>query len=116
MVSENLILNPSHNPFSIPSLFLSTRGREGIRKEEFLSLRLLGNWILLQRLIPVLEDLGVPYYTQTDHAGISCADPTEVIQGIVRSHLQHGSTAYQGFYDLEKAFDSVEYYVLLDYL
>ena len=35
--------------------------------------------ILLQRLIPVLEDLGIPHYTQTAYqAGISCADPTEV--------------------------------------
>ena len=34
----------------------------------------------------------------------------------MRSHLQHGSTAYQCFYDLEKAFDSVEYCVLLDHL
>ena len=41
---------------------------------------------------------------------------TEVVQEAVRSHLQHGSTAYQCFYDLEKAFDSVEYCVLLDHL
>ena len=48
--------------------------------------------------------------------GLSCADPTEVVQEAVRSHIEHGSRAYQCFYDLEKAFDSIEYCVLLYHL
>ena len=42
--------------------------------------------------------------------------PTEVLQEAVRSHIEHGSMAFQCFYDLEKAFDSIEYCVLLDHL
>ncbi len=66
---------------------------------------------------PVLEDNGIPHHTQTAYqAGISCADPTEMIQEAVRNHIQHGSVVYKCFYDLEKAFHSVEYCVLLDHL
>ena len=43
-------------------------------------------------------------------AGLTCADPTEAVQD------QHGSKAYQCFYNLEKALDSVEYCVLLSHL
>ena len=68
-------------------------------------------------MTPVLEENGIPHHTQTAYqAGISCADPTEVVQEAVKNHIQHGSVVYQCFYDLEKAFDSVEYCVLLDHL
>ena len=73
--------------------------------------------IVLQRMIPILEENGITHHTQSAYqTGLSCADPTEVVQEAVRSHIQHGSTVYQCFYDLEKAFDSVEYCVLLDHL
>ena len=68
-------------------------------------------------MTPVLEENGIPHHTQTAYqAGISCADPTEVVQEAVKNHIQHGSVVYQCFYDLEKAFDSVEYCVFLDHL
>ena len=109
---------------SIPRSFLNSiivpiykgKGRDPLLAKNYRGISLtsvigkLFERILLQRVIPVLEDLGIPHYTQTAYqAGISCADPTEVVQEAVRSHLQHDSTAYQCFYDLEKAFDSVEY-------
>ena len=73
--------------------------------------------IVLQRMTPILEENGIPHHTQSAYqAGLSCADPTEVVQEAVRSHIQHCSTVYQCFYDLEKAFDSVEYCVPLDHL
>ena len=73
--------------------------------------------IVLHRMAPILAEKGVPYHTQSAYqAFLSCADPTEVVQEAVRSHIQHGSTVYQCFYDLEKAFDSVEHCVLLDHL
>ena len=73
--------------------------------------------ILLQRSVPLLEKKGIPHYTQSAYqAGISCADPTEVFQEAVRSHIQHGPSVYQCFYNLEKAFDSVEYSILLVHL
>ena len=60
---------------------------------------------------------GIPHYTQTAfHKGISCADPTEVIQEAVRDYVEDGSVVYQCLYDLEKAFDSVEICVLLRHL
>ena len=73
--------------------------------------------IILKRITPVLKERGIPHYTQTAfQSGISCADPTEVVQEAVRSYIQDGSMALQCFYDLEKAFDSVEYCVLLHHL
>ena len=65
--------------------------------------------IILKR---ITQERGIPHYTQTAfQSGISCADPTEVVQEAVRSYIQDGSMALQCFYDLEKAFDSVEYTV-----
>ena len=66
---------------------------------------------------PLLEEKGIPHLTQSAYqAGVSCADPTEAVQEAVRSHIQHGSSVYQCFYDLEKAFDLVEYSILLAHL
>ena len=65
VVSENLLSSESsHNPFSIPSLSLSTRGREGIHYLQELQWNFshFGYWETVQRLIPVI---GVPHYTQT---------------------------------------------------
>lgn len=77
----------------------------------------LFEYILLQRMTPILSDRGIPHYTQTAfQKGISCADPTEVVQEAVRDYIEDGSTIYQCFYDLEKAFDSVEFCVLLHHL
>ena len=74
-------------------------------------------YIILQRMTPILKESGIPHYTQTTfQSGIPCADPTEVVQEVVRDYIQDGSTVYQCFYDLEKAFDSVEYCVLLHHL
>ena len=73
--------------------------------------------VLLNRPLPVLEDAGVPHCTQIAYqAGIFCSDPTEVVQEATRSLIQHGGMAYQLFYELEKAFDSVDYCVLQDHL
>ena len=53
----------------------------------------------------VLEENGIPHHPQFAYqAGLSCTDPTEVVQEAARSHIQHGSTVYQlqYFYDLER--------------
>ena len=68
-------------------------------------------------MAPSLEENKIPHHTQFAYqAGLSCADPTEVVQEVLRSHIQHGFTVYQCFYDLGNAFDSVEYCALLDHL
>ena len=61
--------------------------------------------IMLNRCLPVLQDANIPHCTQTAYqAGISCSDPTEFVQEAIRSLIQHGGTAFQLFYDLEKVF------------
>ena len=43
--------------------------------------------IILKMITPVLKERGIPHYTQTAfQSGISCADPTEVVQEAVRSY------------------------------
>ena len=126
------ILNETIDFESIPRSFLNSiivpiykgKGRDPLLAKNYRGISLtsvigkLFECILLQRLIPVIEELGIPHYTQTAYqAGISCADPTEVVQEAVRSHLQHAwFYCLLMLYDLEKAFDSVEYCVLLDHL
>ena len=74
--------------------------------------------ILLQRMMPIiLEENGIPHHTQTAYQkGVSCSDATEVVQEAIRCYIDNGCDAFQGVYDLEKAFDSVEYCVLLHHL
>ena len=47
---------------------------------------------------------------------MSCCDATEAVQETIRSYIDSGSTIFQCFYDLEKAFDSIEHNVLLNHL
>lgn len=70
--------------------------------------------ILLQRLSPVLEDLGFPDQLQTAYQrGISCIDAIFATQETLLNHLQNGGQPYLCLYDIEKAFDSVEFPILL---
>ena len=68
------------------------------------------------------NDLNVFYFRESRRERnpslhtISCAESTEVVQDAVRSQIQHDSTVYHCFYDHEKAFDLVEYCVLLDHM
>lgn len=48
--------------------------------------------------------------------GVSCADAIESVQEAIKSYIDNGGEAYQCFYGLEKAFDSIEYSVLLHHL
>ena len=68
--------------------------------------------IILLRMIPILEEKGIPHRTQTAYqAGVSCCDATKAVQETIRSYIDSGSTNFQCFYDLEKAFDSIEHNV-----
>ena len=44
---------------------------------------------------------------------MSCNDATFVVQESIRKYLRNGDSTFQIFYDLEKAFDNVEFPVLL---
>ena len=73
--------------------------------------------VILLRMTPILEEKGIPHRTQTAYqAGISCCDATEVVQEVVKAYINCGSMIFQCFYDLEKAFDSIEHNVLLNHL
>ena len=70
---------------------LSTNSYRGISLTSIIGK--LFECILLHRMTPILEKNGIPNHTQSAYqAGLSCADPTEVVQEAVRSHIQHGST------------------------
>ena len=47
---------------------------------------------------------------------VSCEDVVFATQEFVTNYLREGSRVYVCLYDLQKAFDSVEYPVLLDKL
>ena len=48
--------------------------------------------------------------------GISCEDATFTVFEVLSYLMRNGNTVFQTFYDLEKAFDSVEYVILLKHL
>ena len=59
----------------------------------------------------------MPHRTQTAYQkGVSYSDVTEAVQKVNKCYIDSGATVFQCFYDLEKAFDSEEYNVLLGHL
>ena len=64
--------------------------------------------LVLSRLESIFEERGFPHPSQTAYQkGLSCT------QEVVLKHIREGDTPYLCFFDLEKAFDSIEYPVLL---
>ena len=73
--------------------------------------------ILLRRLSPILEEVGVPDFAQTAYQkGISCADAIFATQEALLTHVRDGGKPFLCLYDIEKAFDSVELPILLKQL
>ena len=71
--------------------------------------------MILHRLSPVLEAAGVPDITQTAYQkGLSCVDAIFATQEALLVHARDGGKPFVGFYDMEKAFDSVETPILLE--
>ena len=65
--------------------------------------------IVLYRLSPVLETTAVPDITQTAYQkGLSCVNAIFATQEALLVHGRDGGKPFVGFYDMEKAFDSVE--------
>ena len=57
-------------------------------------------------------DTGLPQINQSAYRrGVSCADTIFATQGVISGYLKSGSKVYMSLYDLQKAFDSVEYLV-----
>ena len=71
-------------------------------------------FLLLDRLKLVLLEAGLPHINQSAYmSNVSCTDDT---QEVVARYVREGSDVYMCLYDLQKAFDSVEYCVLLERL
>ena len=70
--------------------------------------------VILERMMPILIDAGIPHENQTAYIKkVSCADAIFATQEVIRKYMSEGSVVHTSLYDLSKAFDSVEYPVLL---
>ena len=70
--------------------------------------------LILDRLEPQFMEAGVPHPNQSAYRKrVSCADAIFATQEVINRYLQEGSKVYMCLYDLQKAFDSVEFPVLL---
>ena len=73
--------------------------------------------LILERLNTVLLEAGVPHVNQTAYRRhVGCTDAIFATQETIARHVREGSTIHMCLYDLQKAFDSVEFPVLLDRL
>ena len=73
--------------------------------------------LTLSRMLPELGSRGFPPNQQTAYQhGKSCEDATFSVFETLSYLTQNGNNVFQIFYDLEKAFDSVEYCILLKHL
>ena len=74
-------------------------------------------FLLLERLHCVFLEAGLPHINQTAYRrAVSCADAIFVTQELIAKYLKGGSRVFMCLYDMQKAFDSVEYAVLLEKL
>ena len=76
-------------------------------------------FLLLDRLRiqMVFLEADLPHVNQTAYRkSVSCADAIFATQEVIARYLRGGSRVYMCLYDLQKAFDSVEYPVLLEKL
>ena len=70
--------------------------------------------LILNRLEPLFMEAGIPHPNQSAYRkGVSCADAIFATQEVINRYLQEGSKVYMCLYDLQKAFNSVEFPVLL---
>ena len=70
--------------------------------------------LILQRLEPLFRDAGIPHPNQSAYRkNVYCADRIFATQTVINKYLQEGSRIYRCLYDLQKAFDSIEFPVLL---
>ena len=74
-------------------------------------------FLFLERLQLVFMEAGLPHVNQSAYRkAVSCADAIFATQEIIARYLRDGSRVYMSLHDLQKAFDSVEYPVLLQKL
>jgi len=73
--------------------------------------------LILERLESLFCERGFPHPSRTAYQkGLSCIDAIFSTQEVILKHIREGDTPYLCFFDLEKAFDSVEYSTLLSHI
>ena len=73
--------------------------------------------ILLNRMSPILEEMGFPDINQTAfQRGISCSDAVFSTQEVLLNYIRQNNKPFLCLYDIEKAFDSIEFPILLSHL
>ena len=71
----------------------------------------------LGRLEAVFSEAGIPHVNQTAYRKkVSCADAILATQEVIARYVKSGNEVFMCLYDLQKAFDSVEFPVLLSRL
>ena len=73
--------------------------------------------LVLSRLEPTLSEAGFPHLNQSafrKHTG--CGDAIFATQELIARYISEGSTVHMCLFDLAKAFDSIEFPVMLDKL
>ena len=74
-------------------------------------------YLILGRLEPLFSDSGLPHPNQSAYRkGVSCADAIFATLEMINRYLQEECKVFMCFYDLQKAFGSVEIPVLLQRL
>ena len=72
---------------------------------------------MLERMQVIFLEAGIPHRNQTAYQkDVSCADAIFSTQEVIARYMKGGSRVFMCLYDLQKAFDSVEYSVLLERL
>ena len=72
---------------------------------------------ILNRINPLLLEKGFPHPGQTAYqCGVSCTDAIFSTQESILQHMRDGESPTLCCFDLDKAFDSIEYPVLLEHL
>jgi len=98
-------------------------GKDPLRMDSYRGITLTSiiaqvlEFLLLERLECVFVEAGLPHVNQSAYRrAVSCADAIFATQEVIAKYLRGGSQVYMCLYDLQKAFDSVEYPVLLERL
>ena len=72
-------------------------------------------FLLLKCLELVFLEAGLPHINQSAYrCAVSCEDAVFATQEIVAKYLREGNQVYMCLHDLQRAFDSIEYSVLLE--
>ena len=74
-------------------------------------------FLILERMECIFLESGIPHINQSAYRKrVGCADAIFVTQEAIARYVRDGSTVHMCLYDLQKAFDNIEFPVLLHHL